>query len=306
MKPTEIEKDSLSTIREISEISLIRDSKSCPAMTFAFRLPISTGLFYIRMRIARIPDKGSKGHSWRAPLHRDETNSGLPNGQECAAAQRNPLLLLWFDGLLLFRFDARKLSGLLLFQEPPRRTRCLSLGPTEHGITKKSRAQSVSIRMPRVTLPRRDTRTNSIQSKPAFAEEALHFSQATGKPVSAVSPKSSMFWKDHITHKIKTECCRRYLLLYEMKSDAQFLAEEAAYLSSSLVQNLFRITQQNKIVSITQIAMKTQSFANEMIHSVEIDITKELACLVANGQPSPPLRGREEIVTGKPVILRKM
>ena len=37
--------------------------------------------------------------------------------------QRNPMLLFLLSGLFLFRLDARRLSGLLLFQDPPRRTR---------------------------------------------------------------------------------------------------------------------------------------------------------------------------------------
>ena len=39
--------------------------------------------------------------------------------------QRNPLLSFRLSGLLLLRLEARKLSGLLLFQEPPRNTRAL-------------------------------------------------------------------------------------------------------------------------------------------------------------------------------------
>ena len=40
-----------------------------------------------------------------------------------AFAHRNPLLLFLFSGLFLFRLAARKFLVLLLFQEPPRRTR---------------------------------------------------------------------------------------------------------------------------------------------------------------------------------------
>lgn len=42
--------------------------------------------------------------------------------------RRNPMLLFRLSGLFLFRFEARKFSG-LLFQDPPRITRWPSLGP---------------------------------------------------------------------------------------------------------------------------------------------------------------------------------
>ena len=44
-------------------------------------------------------------------------------------AHRNPMLLFLFLGLLLFRLDARKFLGLLLFQEPPRNTRARAWEP---------------------------------------------------------------------------------------------------------------------------------------------------------------------------------
>ena len=43
-------------------------------------------------------------------------------------ARRKPMLLFLLSTSFLFRFDARKFSG-LLFQEPPRITRWPSLGP---------------------------------------------------------------------------------------------------------------------------------------------------------------------------------
>ena len=55
-----------------------------------------------------------------APYDRGRTNSSAPTALGSAAAQRNPLLLFLFSGLLLLRFEARKLTVLLLFQEPPR------------------------------------------------------------------------------------------------------------------------------------------------------------------------------------------
>jgi len=54
---------------------------------------------------------------------------------------RNPLLLFRFVGWLLFRFAARKLSGLLLFQEPPRTTRACASQPARgyHGLRRMDR-----------------------------------------------------------------------------------------------------------------------------------------------------------------------
>ena len=42
---------------------------------------------------------------------------------------RKPMLLFRLSVVFLFRFDERRFSGLLLFQEPPRITRWPSLGP---------------------------------------------------------------------------------------------------------------------------------------------------------------------------------
>ena len=58
------------------------------------RLPISTGLLCIRMRIARIPDKGSKGHSRRTPFHRNETNSGLPKWAGMCCGTTKPVIVV--------------------------------------------------------------------------------------------------------------------------------------------------------------------------------------------------------------------
>ena len=75
---------------------------------------------------------------------------------EGAEAQRNPLLLFLFSGLLLLRYAARKLSGLLLFHEPPRTTR-LNLRPTEGDALKERRPQSPGIRVRGMPNPGHDT-----------------------------------------------------------------------------------------------------------------------------------------------------
>ena len=73
--------------------------------------------------------------------------------------RRNPVLSFLFVGLFLFRFEQRKLSGLLLFQEPPRRECRLRRCPTESGVFENRRPQSVCVRMSGVTDPRHRPRT---------------------------------------------------------------------------------------------------------------------------------------------------
>ncbi len=50
------------------------------------------------------------------------SNSALQKNHWDERTQRNPLLLFLLSGSFLLRFDARRFSGLLLFQEPPRKT----------------------------------------------------------------------------------------------------------------------------------------------------------------------------------------
>ena len=85
---------------------------------------LKSGLFHIRHRLYRYLDTAV----WTTHARFVES---LPQtlAWGCAAERRNPLLLFLLSGLFLLRLAHRKLSGLLLFHEPPRTQRSNQLNP---------------------------------------------------------------------------------------------------------------------------------------------------------------------------------
>jgi hypothetical protein len=59
-----------------------------------------------------------------------------------------------------------------------------------------------------------------------------------------------------------------------------------------------------EIIDLTDVALDSHPVLEEVIQGVEVDVGKELAALVADGDVSPPLTGREQVVAGKVVQIK--
>ena len=87
-----------------------------------------------------------------ALLSRNRVNSGNKGGL-AAITTRKPTLLFRFSVLFLLRTEERNQS-VVLFQEPPRRTRCLlALSPPKYRSIKNTLTQTQCISLFRMTNP---------------------------------------------------------------------------------------------------------------------------------------------------------
>jgi hypothetical protein len=97
------------------------------------------GFSYSARLKATGPGRGARTDGARSPGNapKDSGPAFMSGEGNQSPAQRKPILLFWFVGLLLFRFETRKLF-VLLFQLPPRKTRYVIGRPPQSRIQTKA------------------------------------------------------------------------------------------------------------------------------------------------------------------------
>ena len=115
------------------------------------------------------------------------------------------MLLLRLSGLLLLRFAARTLLG-LLFHEPPRRDRLglWSAPPAKNSTPKDHPPQALRLRVPCVADP---ALHGGVEILPVQPPRCVAFRKATklaGKAMAIVVAQSATTGKDVVTQQINT------------------------------------------------------------------------------------------------------
>ena len=137
------------------------------------------GFLYSARSKAAGPGRGP-GLIWLAPreiLPRTQAMPSCRHEGNLSRAQRNPMLLFWFVGLLLFRFATRRLFG-LLFQLPPRKTRYVIGRPPQSRIQTKA---GVALGVCSCLHRKRETATRSPRPRSPKAKLRLSISALKGR-----------------------------------------------------------------------------------------------------------------------------
>ena len=67
-------------------------------------------------------------------------------------------------------------------------------------------------------------------------------------------------------------------------------------LQQGLMQLIFIITEDSKIITVTEVSPGTQLLLDEMVHRIQVQISKELAAQVADGDSPSTLQRCQQII----------
>ncbi len=68
---------------------------------------------------------------------------------------------------------------------------------------------------------------------------------------------------------------------------------------SSIREEVGVVAEQGEVVHVAEVLGSFQFLFDEVVETIEIQVSEELAGQITDWQSAPPLRGRKEMVTGK-------
>jgi hypothetical protein len=163
--------------------------------------------------------------------------------------------------------------------------------------------QHLLAQLPGVTVgcmrdPRPDPRMNLGPGQSACQEIALHLSEPAPTPNDICPHQAHAIRKDPPAKKGNSILCTVYPGLAGMKLYPQ-PAEPFRDTVTHFAQRLLVVTKEQEVIDIPHEFTRLQLPAHKVIEWVQVDIGKELRCLVAKRKPPASLVRGKQIITGE-------
>ncbi len=144
--------------------------------------------------------------------------------------------------------------------------------------------------MPGVSDPDHDPGADGVEPDPSNGKFSLHPSHPATESAHVFLDQKSVRGEDSIAQEPDALIARKYYALVLVDLKTQRL-QESLDLQAHLVKTPLVVGKNEKIINVADIA-QPETFGDEVIERIEVDVCEELARLVAQRQTPAPLRGR--------------